>query len=183
MALETREEFLEEWGKVSADMFGPDATEEKILAAGNELYDAREIAYNVAEEGLNLTAHRYFHGMATTSLTLMMQLPLEGILPFLVGEAMFHEGFLAGMNYERNGEGVGLGDEKGALECIGPRDNLIRTRKEMEKTYMPIAVIAVMELQKIVRGLAASQGDGGEGEDEGPGSPVILPEDEERGYA
>ena len=183
MALETREEFLVEWGKVSADMFGPDATEEKILAAGNELYDAREIAYGVAEEGLNLTVHRYFHGLATTSLTLMMQLPLEGILPFLVGESMFHEGFIAGMNYERNGEGAGLGDEQEAKDCIGPRDNLVRTRGEMEKTTMPIAVIAVMELQKIVRDLAESQDAMADGKDEGPGSPVITPEDEERGYA
>ncbi|KKL05404.1 hypothetical protein LCGC14_2606390, partial [marine sediment metagenome] len=79
--------------------------------------------------------------------------------------------------------GVGLGDEQGAKECIGPRDNLIRTREELEKTHMPVAVIAVMELQKIVRGLAASQDAMADGEDEGPGAPVILPEDEERGYA
>ena len=75
------------------------------------------LAYNVAEEGLNITAHRYFHGMASVSLNFMLQLPLEGMMSFLVGETLFHEGFIAGVNYGRNGEGdgTGLGDAQGAV--------------------------------------------------------------------
>ncbi len=181
MALETREEFLEEWVKVAESLFGPEGDEAKTLKVGSEMYDARVLAYNVAEEGLNLTVHRYFHGMATVGLTFMMQLPLEGMLPFLVGEAMFHEGFIAGMNYERNGEGdgTGLGNAEEAQECLGPRANIVHTREELEKTRMPIPIQAIIEFQKVMKDLADGKGNAGEVE----GSPVILPEDEERGYA
>ncbi len=185
MGLETREAFLEEWEKVSKELLGPDESPDRILRAGNELYDARVLAYNVAEEGLNITAHRYFHGMASVSLNFMLQLPLEGMMSFLVGETLFHEGFIAGVNYGRNGEGdgTGLGDAQGAVECIGPRDNLIRTRGEIEAGLMPMPVVALQELQKMAREMAQkvppiAVGPG----EEDAGSPVIPP-DEDRGYA
>ena len=179
MALETREEFLAEWEQVSEGLFGPETTEEDKERAGNELYDARVLAYNVAEEGLNLIAHRYFHGMASTSLNFMLQLPLGEILPFLVGEYMFHEGFVAGASYGRNGEGdgTGVGDEQAAVDCIGDRSNLIRTRGEIEKTFMPASILAILELQKMVRAMPELPAGGEEGE----GSPIIPPEGE-RGY-
>ena len=179
MALETREKFLEEWKKVSEGLFGPDTDEEAKEQAGNELYDARVLAYNVAEEGLDLTAHRYFHGMASVNLNFMLQLPVGELLPFLTGEYMFHEGFIAGVNYGRNGEGdgTGMGDEQAAMGCIDERDNLIRTRGEIEKTFMPAAILAILELQKMVRA-APPLPVGGE---EGEGSPIIPP-DGGRGY-
>lgn len=179
MALETREEFLAEWNKVSEDLFGPDTDEENRLLAGNELYDARVLAYTVAEEGLNLVAHRYFHGMASVSLNFMLQLPVGEILPFLTGEYMFHEGFVAGVNYGRNGEGdgTGVGDEQAAADCIDGRDNLIRTCGEIEKTFMPASILAILEFQKMVRAMPPLQNGGEEGE----GSPIIPPEGG-RGY-
>lgn len=179
MALETREDFLAEWKKVSEDLFGPDTDEEAKERAGNELYDARVLAYNVAEDGLNLMAHRYFHGMASVSLNFMLQLPVGEVLPFLTGEYMFHEGFIAGVNYGRSGEGdgTGAGDEQDAAACIDERNNLIRTRGEMEKTIMPASILAILEFQKMVRDLPPLSNGGEEGE----GSPIIPPEGG-RGY-
>jgi len=186
MSLETREKFLEEWKKVGDNgLFGPDTPEEARIQAGNELYDARVLAYQVAEEGLGLVAHRYFHGMASVSLNFMLQLQLGDILPFLVGEHMFHEGFIAGINYGRNGEGdgTGVGDEQVAAECIGDRADLIRTREQIEGEFMPTAILAVLELQRMMRAIAEARGDMPEvlGEEPGEGFPII-PDEEERGY-
>ena len=182
MALETREEFLAEWKKVAEDLFGSVIEEEAQLKAGNELYDARVIAYNVAGEGLNLVAHRYFHGMASVSLNFLLQLPVGDILPFLTGEYMFHEGFAAGVHYSRNGEGdgTGIGEEKDALDCIGERGNLIRTRDELEKTLMPSAILIVREFQEMMQAMPPLN----VREEGGAGSPIIPAEDEgrDRGY-
>lgn len=181
MALETREAFLEEWKSVSDGLFGDETGDEERLHAGNELYDARVLAYRVGEEGLDLTAHRYFHGMASVSLNFMLQLPLGEILSFLVGEYMFHEGFLAGVNYGRDGEGdgIGMGDVEAAEHCIGDRDNLIRTREEIEQGIMPTAIMAIMELQRMIKNMPTLEIPAAGGE----GSPIIPPDEEEdRGY-
>ncbi len=190
MALETREEFLAEWKKVGDNgLFGPDTPEEDRVRAGNELYDARVLAYQVAEEGLNLVAHRYFHGMASVSLNFMLQLRLGEILPFLVGESMFHEGFIAGIAYERRSEEdpseVGLGDEEAAVDCLGDRANIIRTREQIEDEFMPTSILAVLELQRMMQAMVEAKGSAPVDSDEklGGGFPIIPPEDaEERGY-
>ena len=182
MALETREYFLAEWKQVSEGLFGPDTDDEAKERAGNELYDARILAHGIAEDGLNLVAHRYFHGMASVTLNFLLQLPLGDMLPFLTGEYMFHEGFAAGVYYARNGkdDGTGVGDEQGAVDCIGEKANLIRTRDEIENTLMPAAIIIIMEFQNMMRSMPALEApaEGGEG------SPIIPPEgeDEDRGY-
>ena len=187
MALETREEFLEEWRKVAVKLLGPDAPEEAVATAGNRLYDARVVAYQVAEEGLNLTAHRYFHGLASIPLNFMLQMPLPDevppeVLPFLVGEYLFHQGFIAGIAHANRdpdaAEPVGLDDEADALECLGKRDNIVLTREELEKRLMPAPVEAILEVQKMLAALDEAQEKA-----QGDGEPVIPPEGEEgRGY-
>lgn len=182
MALETREEFLTKWQEVSEALLGDNAEDEVIQQAGNELYDARVLAYNVAEDGLNLMAHRFFHGAGSVSLNFMMQLPLGEMLPFLVGEYMFHTGFVAGLNYGRDPDTkVGLSDETGAANCLGDRDTIIRTREELEAHLMPAPIEAVQELQRMIQAAAAAMDK--KAPKEGEGSPIIPAEGEEgEGY-
>ena len=177
MGLETREEFLVEWGKVAGGLFGEEqaaAKAEEIEVTGNLLYTARVVAYRVAEEGLNLTIHRYFHGLASAQMNFLLQLPLGDMLAFVVGEYMFHQGFVAGMAYERGALvslEVGLGDEDDAKHCLEGRDNINRTREELEQHLMPSPVEALQELQKGLRAMTER------GEEEGgEGAPIIPPE-------
>lgn len=197
MALETREEFIEEWRKVAKQLLGPDAEEDNVVQAGDILYDARVLAYQVAEDGFNLTAHRYFHGMAVVPLNFMLQMPMppempREVLPFLAGEYMFHQGFVAGAAYEKQfgdtgTKGVrditGLGDADEAVECLGDRDNILRTREELEQRLMPAPVEALLQVQKMLAEMADQMPKPDEG-DVPEGFRAALDEDEEkpRGY-
>ena len=172
MGLEAREEFLVEWGKVAEGLFGEEqavAKAEELEATGHMLYDARVVAYRVAEEGLNLTVHRYFHGLAAADVSFLLQLPLDGMSVFGAGEYMFHQGFAAGMAYERMDEhaDLGLGEEDDAKRCLEGRDSINRTREELEQHLMPSPIEALQQLQKELQDMSEASGEG---------SPIIPPE-------
>lgn len=182
MALETREEFLAEWNKVAANLLGDEAPGEDVARAGNLMYDARVVAYSVAEEGLNITAHQYFHGTSLVILNFMTQLPIPNeVLPFLTGEYMFHQGFAAGMFYERmshDDETLGMVDEQEAIDCLGEQDNMNRTREEIEARLMPSPIEGIQVAKAMVEKMAEAAE---KAKPASEGAPIVPP-DEGEGY-
>lgn len=184
MALETREEFLAEWMKVSATLLGDEAPGEDVARAGDLMYDARVVAYAAAaEEGLNVTAHQYFHGTSLVILNFMTQLPIPNeVLPFLTGEYMFHQGFAAGMFYARrdpkDDSTLGMVDEQEAIDCLGEQDNMNRTREEIEARLMPSPIEGIQVAKAMVERMAEAAE---KAEPATEGAPIVPP-DEGEGY-
>ena len=69
--MSTKEEFLTTWVKNLKES-QPEVTEEEALRLGNEVWMGRDINYAVVDDDFNLLAHRYFHGVGSIRLQLLL---------------------------------------------------------------------------------------------------------------
>ena len=139
-----RDDFMEDWRENITKLI-PDLTDEEIENTGNHLWMGREIMYGVVEDdSFDLLMHRYFHGVASIRLNLLM-IAAQGMpSAILLAEQMFALGFVCGKADERGWDVDSVASVEESVECVQARPAMLPTREELEQAdSLPIALVTV----------------------------------------
>ena len=119
--MSTKEDFLTAWVKRLKES-QPDVEEDEALRLGKEIWMGRDINYAIVEDdSFNLLAHRYFHGVASIRLQLLlMRMPVRYMpaMPLIVGDHMFALGFMCGIAHERGWDVDEVADVDESANCL-----------------------------------------------------------------
>lgn len=139
-----KEAFMEDWRDNITKLI-PDMTEEEIESTGNQLWMGRDIIYGVVEDdSFDMLMHRYYHGMASIRLNLLM-IAAQGAPPvMLLAEQMFALGFVCGKADERGWDVDSVSSAEESVKCLEARPPMLPTREELDQAdSLPIALVAV----------------------------------------
>ena len=139
-----KEDFMEDWRSNITKLI-PDLTDEEIKNTGNHLWMGRDIMYGVVEDdSFDLLMHRYFHGVASIRLNLLMIVSQGMPSAILLAEQMFALGFVCGKADERGWDVDSVASAEESVECVEARPAMLPTREELEQAdSLPIALVAV----------------------------------------
>lgn len=132
-----KEDFMDSW-RTTITKLMPDLDEESIVKYGEQLWMGRTINYSVVDDdNFNVLAHRYYHGIGSIRLQLLIMAAMampEAPLPLLVAEQMFSLGFMCGTAHERGVVDVDdVAPAEPAAECLAGRPSILKTREELDQ--------------------------------------------------
>ena len=146
--MSTREAFVKSFAEAVKEK-SSDMPKEDIERLATELWMGREINYAVVDnEGFNVLAHRYFHGVGNVRMQILLSsIPEElmFIMPIILSEYMFAYGFMCGVASERGWDVDTVAEEAPAVECLASRANILRTRDELDQEDALPATIGNMD--------------------------------------
>lgn len=154
-----KEEFLRAWTD-AVEKSGQDVSADVVQRLGSELWTGREINYAVVDnDGFNLLAHRYFHGVGSLRLQLLLtRIPVQfaAALPFIVGDYMFALGFMCGVANERGWDVDEVAPVEEAAECLKMNEQIpfmkslrLPTREELDQEDALPSLFATAEEESL----------------------------------
>ena len=169
--MSTKEEFLTTWVKNLKES-QPDVEEDEARRLGSEIWMGRDINYAIVDnDDFNLLAHRYFHGVASIRLQLLlMRMPARYMpaMPLIIADHMFALGFACGKADERGWDVDEVAGAKEAGDCLekASEDPFMKsiqlsTREELDQAdALPTILGADAEAEALPEGFKPSEDPG-----------------------